>query len=358
MNNDRIHHHQTAEPPGPRRLAFNIEPTFRCNLSCPMCPRLSSTDLHLDMSLETFERIAANFAFAHTVDFTGWGEPLMNKNVYHMIATARRHGCGATCTSNGTALNEENARRLIESGLNVLTVSIDGISRSVYEHVRVGADFEAVTNNLRRFSRLLHTGKRDASGPRTSLCVAFTIQESNWEQLRGLVDWVEKVGAGLIHLKHLNVISTPEDLKNSLLKYGLEEPGHESCWRQPERLKRAEELMGLVCEEAAKRGIGALVHSEYPLTDEMRPRHCLAAPLDAVYFSYDGMVSPCCHFGHTVSRFFQGKYEAPRALFYGDIRRQEFQEVWNSPAFVAFRRGFLDADYPEACRSCYLLYGK
>ncbi len=308
--------------------------------------------------METFNRIAANFKFAYTVDFTGWGEPLMHKNLFRMIATARSEACTVTCTTNGTALNEENAHRLIDAGLNVLTISIDGITQRVYEQIRVGADFQSVTENLRRLTRLLRSRGTVGNGSSMTVGVAFTIQESNWEQLSDLVDWVDGVGATLIHLKHLNVISTAEDLQSSLLKYTLQEPGCEHHRSRPEPLERTEELIGLVREQAARRGITTLVHSEYPLTDELRPRHCLAAPLDAVYFSYDGMVSPCCHFGHTVSRFFQGQYEPPKALFYGDIKRQDFPEIWNSSAFQAFRRGFVTEDYPQACRSCYLLYGK
>jgi MoaA/NifB/PqqE/SkfB family radical SAM enzyme len=191
-----------------------------------------------------------------------------------------------------------------------------------------------------------------------TLCIAFTIQEANYHELPGLVDWVESVGARLLHLKHLNVISNRQDLDNSLLKYRLNEPNYEEFRRRPSPLQSVEENICRIREQSARKGIRLLVHSEVPLTDEMRPRHCLAAPLDAVYFSYDGMVSPCCHFGHTVSRFFQGRFEPPKALFLGDIKRQDFLEIWNSSDFVNFRQGFMTENYPHVCRSCYLLYGK
>ena len=358
MTASRMPFPESVEQLTSRRLRFNLEPTFRCNLSCSMCPRFSSTDPQLDMPMETFSRIAANFAFAHTVDFTGWGEPLLNTHLFRMMATASSAACTVTCTSNGTALTEENSHRLIDAGVNVLTISIDGITATVYEQIRAGADFQRVTANLRTLTRLLRSQANAGTRRSMIVCVAFTIQESNWEQLSDLVDWVDSVGAQLIHLKHLNVVSTAADLQNSLLKYRLPEPGCESYRSRPQRLERAEGLIGLLQEKAAQRGIAVFVHSEYPLTDELRPRHCLAAPLDAVYFSYDGMVSPCCHFGHTVSRFFQGRYEPPRALFYGDIKCQDFLEIWNSPQFQAFRRGFVTEDYSQACRSCYLLYGK
>jgi hypothetical protein len=59
-----------------------------------------------------------------------------------------------------------------------------------------------------------------------------------------------------------------------------------------------------------------------------------------------------------VSRYFEGRLEPPSSLFYGDIRKQTFLEVWNDPSFRRFRGGFGSGDYPQACQSCYLLYGK
>jgi MoaA/NifB/PqqE/SkfB family radical SAM enzyme len=90
----------------------------------------------------------------------------------------------------------------------------------------------------------------------------------------------------------------------------------------------------------------------------MTPRHCIAAPLESAYFSYEGRVAACCHLGHHVSRYMDGSYYPPSALFFGDIRQQDFIDIWESPQFMDFRRGFSDLKYPEACRTCYLLYGK
>ena len=112
-------------------------------------------------------------------------------------------------------------------------------------------------------------------------------------------------------------------------------------------------------QQANQRGIDVSMCSEFPLTNRKEGRHCLlAAPLDAVYFSYQGQVAPCCHFGHHVSRFFEGQYYPPSSLFYGDIRTQSFLEIWTSPDFLQFRGGFLAGRFPEPCKTCYLLYGK
>jgi MoaA/NifB/PqqE/SkfB family radical SAM enzyme len=286
--------------------------------------------------------------YAHTVDFTGWGEPLLHRRIFEMVRMAKERECVTTMTSNGTALTERNGRLLIEAGLDRLAVSIDGMRPETYEAIRVGATFEQVTRRLTDFSRLI----MKHSSP-LELAVAFTIQESNAADLERILPWMVSVGATVLHLKQLNVLSNRPDWENSFLKYVLDsEAGSDGP------LRDVEQKIGRLIAEAGNSGIRVMMHSEYPMTSLLEGRHCLATPLDSVYFSYQGQVSPCCHFGHQVSRFFAGKFYPPSSMFLGDIRVQSLEEIWESPAYRHFRQGFQSGEYPSACRTCYLLYGK
>ncbi len=331
-----------------RSVSFNLEPTFRCNLLCEMCPRFSSEDPYLDMAAQTYQRICDAMGYAHTVDFTGWGEPMLHPRIYEMVAEARGRGCAATMTSNGTVFNERNSLRLIEAGMNRLTISVDGMTAETFEAIRTGASFDKLTRDLARFSGLI---EREKSG--LELGVAFTLQKGNAGELELIVPWLRKVGARVLHLKQLNVISNRDDWERSFLEYRLS-PRRENGGR----LARLEQRLLEVKEEAEAAGLRVLIHSELPLTDRMEGRHCLATPLESVYFSFEGRVAPCCHFGHHVSRYFEGQFHPPKSLFYGDIRTQTLEEIWEHPAFESFRHGFETRDFPPECRTCYLLYGK
>lgn len=332
----------------PHSISFNLEPTFRCNLECPMCPRFSSEDPHLDMSMETYQRIHAAMDCAHTVDFTGWGEPTLHPEIYRMISMAKDKGCITTMTSNGTTLRERNARRLIEAGLDRLAVSVDGMRPETYEPLRIGATFEKLTRNLGRLTRQI--SELDSS---LELAIAFTIQEHNASDLDRIVDWMQQVDARVLHLKQLNVISNEQDWGNSFLKYRLDPQAGDGA-----ALARLEKRILRLRDQAQRAGIRFEMHSEFPMTERREGRHCLATPLESVYFSYEGRVAPCCHFGHHVSRYYEGEFSPPDSLFFGDIRTSSLEEIWADPDFQTFRQGFADESYPEACRSCYLLYGK
>ena len=334
--------------PSRRFVSFNLEPTFRCNLECEMCPRFSSEDPHLDMSMETYLRIRQDMIYAHTVDFTGWGEPMLHREIYRMVRLAKEQGCVTSMTTNGTILNRRNSMALIEAGMDRLTISVDGMTEATYNSIRLGASFETVTKKVTEFGRLAR-----GTGSSLLLGIAFTVQEQNAHELDLVLPWMESCGARVLHLKQLNVVSNSWDWEQSFLKYRLE-PG--SAGAGP--LEDLESRISRLLERARPMGIEVALHSEFPMSSRMIPRHCLATPLESVYFSYEGRMAPCCHFGHHVSRYFEGRLEPPSSLFYGDIREQTFLEVWNDPSFRSFRGGFVSGDHPQACRSCYLLYGK
>jgi MoaA/NifB/PqqE/SkfB family radical SAM enzyme len=300
------------------------------------------------MSLPTYERIVEAMRFAHTVDFTGWGEPLLHSFIYRMIRRAKDKGCVTSMTSNGTVLNESNCRTLIESGLDRLAVSIDGVRPETYEAIRRGARLQRTRGNLSLLSQLIKDAKASLE-----LSVAFTVQEGNARDLCELVPWLRSVGVRVLHLKHLNAVSNVGDWERGFLKYRLAPQRGDTA-----RLLQMEQGIDEVVRRAAEADVQVLLHSEHPLTAGLSGRHCLAAPLRAVYFSYEGRIAPCCHLGHHAARYFERDEHPPASFFLGDIRTQDLPEVWNSSAYAAFRRGFESGDFPIVCRNCYLLYGK
>jgi MoaA/NifB/PqqE/SkfB family radical SAM enzyme len=265
-----------------------------------------------------------------------------------MIEMAVAKGCRTYLTTNGTVLTERNSLALLGAGMNHLAVSIDGLTSETFDSLRAGASFTRVSENVRRLSELISR----MSSP-MELAIAFTIQEANAAELDLLIPWMTSVGARVLHLKQLNVISNRDDWQRSFLRYRL--PPVTAGERHLEAL---EARILQVIEKGRQEGVQVYMHSELPLSKAMTARHCIAAPLESAYFSYEGRVAACCHLGHHVSRYMDGSYFPPSALFFGDIRQQEFPEIWNSPEFKAFRRGFLDRKYPDACKTCYLLYGK
>jgi radical SAM protein with 4Fe4S-binding SPASM domain len=140
-------------PGGPLTLA--IESTAKCNLFCPMCPRETLYFPPRDMDLSLFRKIIdeAKDFLEFAVPY-GVGEPLLNPEIYDMIAYCKKLGVPTGISTNATALTEEAGRRLIEAGLDYIILAFDGASRETFEKYRKGADYDKVRNNILAFLRI------------------------------------------------------------------------------------------------------------------------------------------------------------------------------------------------------------
>jgi len=134
-------------------LRLWIEPTSVCNLRCVMCPNRQLDKAQKGfMEFDLFKKIideASGFAF--DVHLIHRGESLLHPDFFRMVRYARDAGLVARFHTNGTLLDEEKARKLIEAGLDQFAFSFDGFDAETYERIRVNGDFEKTVGNIVRF---------------------------------------------------------------------------------------------------------------------------------------------------------------------------------------------------------------
>lgn len=138
--------------PPPFRLW--IEPTNRCNLHCVMCPTGvadPSRETGL-MDLDTYRTIIDEVApFAFDLNLHHRGESLLHPGIVEMIEYAAAQGLYTNLHTNGTIMSDDLARRLVQSGLDILSFSFDAIDPEAYSKIRVGGKYEKVLGNIRKF---------------------------------------------------------------------------------------------------------------------------------------------------------------------------------------------------------------
>jgi radical SAM protein with 4Fe4S-binding SPASM domain len=138
---------------GPVTLA--IESTAKCNLSCPMCFRARIYFQPRNMEMSVFRKIIDDGKeFLEFAVPYGAGEPLLNPQIFEMIAYCAEIGVPSGISTNATLLSEKYSRRLIESGLNQIIFAFDGATRKTYESYRKGANFDQVYKNILTFLRV------------------------------------------------------------------------------------------------------------------------------------------------------------------------------------------------------------
>lgn len=344
--------------------AFQLEVTSRCNLKCVMCPVTVLADHWpaVDMSWETFEKLAAAFERTKWVHLQGWGEPLLHRRLLDMIHRAKGAGCQVGFTTNGTRLTEETAERLLDSGLDLLAVSIAGATADTHEAIRVGSDFAKLIENIRRL--LVLRVERQVAKPKVE--IFFLMTPANLRELPQAVELAAHLGADELVATNLDYVMTPE--LDALRAYATVAPA--PAFRTAMEQAR----------EVARRA--GIAFRPYPL-EAKEMAVCDLNPLKILYVSADGSVSPCVYTSLTgqsdIPRFFSGEAVHIPPVSFGNVNERSLMEIWESPAYGAFRRQFAqrvmaagrmvfsgvggDSERedihlaPEPCRTCPKLYG-
>jgi Radical SAM superfamily/Iron-sulfur cluster-binding domain len=134
-----------------------VECTAACNISCSQsccAPETGITRtrqagmLDFDLFVRVIDEAGPSLG---RVDFFNYGEAFLHKRAVEMceyIKTKFPHVYLYTST-NGLALTEEKARRLVHSGIDEVTFSIDGASQDTYVKYRQRGDFAKALANLR-----------------------------------------------------------------------------------------------------------------------------------------------------------------------------------------------------------------
>jgi MoaA/NifB/PqqE/SkfB family radical SAM enzyme len=232
-------------------LTLQIEPTSSCNLNCKICIRRNLERPAHFLSLDNFKKIlnSANF---HYVGLHGWGEPLLNENLFEMIMYAESKGISTNLTTNGTLIRE-NINNILESGLRE-------IAFGVY-------DKELFSQNLTRIEELVREKrKRGLRIPKTYLDI--TIYKGNILQILDFVRLAVDLPVDAVILHRLFNVSKVD-------------PGIEYISDEEERELFAE------LKRAAK---------VFKLELYLPPKHSVPCRIikRSIFVTVEGKVTPCC----------------------------------------------------------------
>lgn len=136
-------------------LALHIETSSICNLGCLFCDRGQGSisrpkDL---MTLKDFQQITTKIPKSiYWITLYFQGEPLLDKTIIEKIKYLRVNNYFVEISTNAQNITKEMATALVESGLNRIIISMDGISQKTYEKYRINGNitkvFEAINNLL------------------------------------------------------------------------------------------------------------------------------------------------------------------------------------------------------------------
>ncbi len=144
-------------------IHLDIETTNVCNLRCPFCAITYKNwgpykKGYLDLLL--FKRIIDEGIDngLYSVKLSLRGEPLLHPEINKMVVYAKERGVtDIYFNTNGTLLDENKINQLIDSGLDRISISFEGIAKDVYERYRVGAKYDVVVKNIKKLRSIRET---------------------------------------------------------------------------------------------------------------------------------------------------------------------------------------------------------
>ncbi len=167
-----------------------------CNLDCIMCPLGKSIykgggPIPQKLFKKIVDELAEYSDWIYQVCLSRNGEPLLNKNIASMIKQLKDVGIKrVNFSTNATALTEKKAHELLESGLDEIRFSIDGVTKETFEKVRQGVEYERVLKNCLKFIEIREKYK-DA---KTQVQIRFVEQKANSHEVQMWKNfWLTKV---------------------------------------------------------------------------------------------------------------------------------------------------------------------
>ena len=287
-------------------VSISFEPTTSCNLRCPECPSglraftRPTGMLQKDFFRETIDQLSGELLY---LVFYFQGEPYLNPGFLEMVNYASGKKIYTATSTNAHYLNDENARRTVESGLDRLIISIDGTTQEVYQQYRVGGQLDKVIEGAKN---VVHWKKKLKS--RTPFIVfQFLVVRPNEHQVEEVKKLAAEVGVDDVWFKTAQVYDFEND-PNSLIPVN-------GKYSRYEKRNGRNEFKGKLSN------------------------HCWRLWHDPV-ITWDGLVAPCC-------------FDKDAKYRLGDLKQKSFREIWNNEAYRDFRKKLMKGrKHIDICSNC------
>ena len=138
----------------------DIELSSACDLNCPMCytttDEFKSKVKRGNMNFDLFKKIIDECVKynLYSIRLSMRGEAFLNPHIYDMIQYAKEKGIKEVSSlTHGGRIDEKDFERLIDLGLDWLTISFDGIGET-YEKIRAPLKFDEMVQKIKNFQEI------------------------------------------------------------------------------------------------------------------------------------------------------------------------------------------------------------
>jgi radical SAM protein with 4Fe4S-binding SPASM domain len=256
------------------------------------------------LSENVFEQVIDQLAPVLTnLTFYFQGEPYLNPKFLNMVKYASERKVFTSTSTNAHYLTEETSKRTIESGLDRLIISIDGVSQETYEQYRVGGQLIKVLEGTRN----ILNWKKKLKSRSPHVVFQFLVVKPNENDIPRLYRLANELGVDEVKLKTAQIYDyrngsdlIPNNPKYARYKkeddgtYSIKNPFDNQCWKM----------------------------------------------WSSSVITWDGKVVPCC-------------FDKDASHVMGDLNAETFSDIWFGPRYHSFRKSILKTRSEiEICKNC------
>lgn len=297
-----------------RMIAWEL--TRRCNLACVHCRASAEFGPYRgELSTKEIFRVMDEIAsFSKPVIILTGGEPLLRPDLFDLASYGSSKGFRMVMATNGTLFSEEVVQKIKDSGIQRISISLDGPTAETHD------SFRRVRGSFEGSLRGIEMAKRGG----IEFQINSTITKINLHLLPDLLELAKALGAVALHIFLLVPTGRGKELKDQEISARDYERTlywfYEQIDRVPLQLKAtcAPHYYRIIRQQAKKTGkkITPQPHGLDAMT-----RGCLGG-ISFCFISHVGQVQPC------------GYLE----LNCGEVRERPFFQIWeNSEIFQNLR---------------------
>lgn len=318
-NYQRYKRRRLTSDPDYLPVKLDIEGVSRCNFACSMCAvsKWPKGQRAGDLSLECFKRLIDEQYGLVEIKLNGIGEPLMaGDKFFEMIRYARAQRIWVRITTNASLLHlRENYKRLIDSDVNEIDISIDGHDVKTFEGIRIQSDASKVFENC----QLLNDYCLEQGVLRTKMWTL--VQKANYKNLPYHIPLAAKLG-----------------FRNLVFSLQLHGWGDEDLEKRnkDEMVKPEKGFLWELVKIGKAHGVRI---SFWDVSAKFDQENLCPWPFERAVVTSDSRTVPCCMIGDP------DKFELGKGM--------SFLKAWKSDEYKDFRASHLAGQIPGVCRACY-----
>jgi len=288
-------------------VSISFEPTTSCNLRCPECPSglreftRPTGMLKKDFFSTTIDEIHKELLY---LIFYFQGEPYLNPDFLDMVQYASSKKIYTATSTNAHYLNDANAKRTVESGLDRLIISIDGTTQDVYQQYRVGGNLTKVMEGARNIVKW----KKELKSKTPFIFFQFLVVKHNEHQIEDIKKLAKEIGVDEVRFKTAQVYdyeNDPNNLIPTISKYSRYRKNKDGSYVAKNKLAN----------------------------------HCWKMQ-HANVITWDGLVVPCCFDKDATHRL-------------GNLKNESFKAIWHNDNYKQFRSELKKSrKHIDICANC------